>query len=51
VTAAALEGRHEAFGDLREALEHVARFLEIPLGRYVAKSKLIRHIMLQSRLP
>ncbi len=50
VTAMALEGRYETFGDLREALEHIARFLELPLGRYVAKSKLIRHVMLQSRL-
>jgi hypothetical protein len=50
ITAMALEGGYEAFGDLREALEYVARFLEIPLGRYVAKSKLIKHIELQSRL-
>jgi hypothetical protein len=46
----ALEGGYEAFGDLREALEYVARFLEIPLGRYVTKSNLIRHIEVQSKL-
>ncbi len=46
----ALESDYEAFSDLREALEHVAQFLEIPLGRYVAKSRLIRRITMQSRL-
>ncbi len=50
VTAMALESDYKAFSDLREALERVAQFLEIPLGRYVAKSRLIRHITMQSRL-
>ncbi len=50
VTAEALNGRCEVFGDLRGALERVSQFLEIPLGKYVAKSRLIKHIALQSRL-
>lgn len=51
VTAAALEGRYERFGDLREALEHIAPLLEIPMGRYLSRSALIRHLTLQGRLP
>ncbi|MEM2232717.1 MAG: hypothetical protein QXP81_04180 [Nitrososphaerota archaeon] len=50
ITAAALEGRYERFGDLREALDHIAPFLEIPMGRYLSKSALIRHLTRQGSL-